>query len=134
MVIIRKTVKRIGQCEIRKCRTFINYVFFSTTMFDLPMEILENSNGVIRISSHDNKDWKLTGRDAMIVSEIFNHNGLIGLSKGRFEDGRLRISEGFLKPFENEILRVDRRHNAAKIRFVFENQIIEDWFGYELEE
>lgn len=126
--------RKKGGFSVRTARIFPGYVFFTTDRSDFSVETLETIDGVIRLLKYDNQDWSLKGSDAETVAELFNYGGVVGFSKGSFIDGRLRIRQGFLKRYEDEIFSVDRRHRAAKIRMRLNNQLMEMWFGYEIDD
>ena len=125
--------RKKGTFSVRTSRVFPGYLFFSTDQCDLKVEYLENTQGIIRLLRYDDDNWVLSGNDAEIVSELFDCAGVIGFSKGQFVDGRLRIREGFLKRYEDDICSVDRRHRAAKVRLKLNNRILEAWFGYDID-
>ena len=126
--------RRKGEFSLVEDKVFPGYLFFETDDPDLPVKKLENSDGVIRLLRYDAREWILRGGDARMAEELFKNNGVIGLSKGRFVDGRLQILEGFLKPYENDIIRVDKRHRAALIKMKLNDREVELWLGYELVE
>lgn len=125
--------RKKGIFSIRTGRVFPGYLFFSTDHRDLKVEYLENTQGIIRLLKYDDDNWVLSGSDAEIVSELFDCAGVIGFSKGQFVDGRLRIREGFLKRYEDDICSVDRRHRAAIVRMKLNNRVLEAWFGYDID-
>lgn len=124
--------RRKGELSVVEDKVFPGYLFFATEDPELPVKELEKLDGVIRLLRYDAEEWILSGEDVQMVEEFFRNNGVIGLSRGRFVDGRLQIIEGFLKPYEKDILKVDRRHNAAMIKMKLNNREVELWLGYEL--
>lgn len=124
--------RRKGDMSIVEDKVFPGYIFFSTDDPDIHLGDLEYTDGVIRLLRYDSEEWILRGEDAAMVADLFRNNGVIGLSKGRFVKGRLQIVEGFLKPYEKDIRKVDRKHNAAMIKIKLNNREVELWLGYEL--
>ena len=126
--------RKKGVYSIREDRMFPGYVFFVTDDPEFPVRQLEKVDGVMRLVKYDTEEWALTGEDALMVEDLFEYNGLIGFSQGKFIDGRLHISQGFLKRYEREICKVDKRHRTAKIQVRLNNRLIDLWLGYEAED
>lgn len=126
--------RKSGAYTIVEDRMFPGYMFFSTNDVDFPVNQIERMEGILRLLRYDNEEWTLRGDDREIVEELFKFNGVIGFSKGTFVDGRLHISQGFLKRYERAICKVDKRHKTAKISIKLNNRLIDLWLGYDEEE
>ena len=77
-------------------------------------------------------DWRLMGNDLKLVQKFYDVGGMIGFSKVYFDKGnRVRVLEGFLKDYEGDIIRVDKRHRSAQVQVTFNGKIFTMWLGYE---
>ena len=126
--------RKKGSFEIVEDVVFPGYLFFATQSPDFPIQRLEETTGAFKVLRYDSREWVLQGDDALLAERLFKSGGVIGLSRGRFEDGRLHILDGFLKPYEKDICKVDRRHRAAMIRTKMDGRVVELWLGYCLDE
>ena len=88
-------------------------MFFETD-HDLPKEKLIRTNSVLRLLTYTDGEWELRGADDPFAKEMFESEGRIGLSKAYYDDNRrIRIVEGFLKPYEENREYVDARIKAG---------------------
>ena len=124
--------RRKGEMSVVEDRVFPGYLFFETDDRNFSVEQFDRLDGVIRLLRYDAQEWMLTGTDAELAEKLFRCGGVIGLSRARFVNGRLQIIEGFLKDYEGDICKVDKRHNAAMIRTKLNGHMTELWLGYEL--
>ena len=110
------------------------YLFFETEE-DLPKQELARTNYLLRLLTYTNGEWMLRGDDDQFAKTMFQSDGRIGFSKAYYDESRrLHIIDGFLKPYENSIVRVDHRYQAAEIGITFQEKPIRLWLGFELEE
>ena len=125
--------KKNGVYSIQKVRLFPGYLFFRTTDEHFNPRTLARVDSVIRLLCYDKEEWVMRGEDKQIAQELFRYNGLIGFSKGSFVDGRLRIQDGFLTRYQDEIIKVDKKHRTARARVRFNDRVMELWLGYDIE-
>ena len=110
------------------------YIFFEIDTLDLPFRLTKLEN-VLKLLTYTNGDWQLSGYDDQFARTMFENNGEIGFSKAVFDEGnRIRIIDGFLKDYEGNITRVNRRARTAEVCVEFQGKKIYMWFGYELME
>ena len=110
------------------------YLFFETDA-DLPKEKLSRTDYLLRLLTYTDGEWQLQGADDHFAQRMFESEGRIGLSRAYYDaDRRIRIVEGFLKPYEDAIVRVNRRNRTAEIDITFQERPIHLWLGLELEE
>ena len=126
--------RRQGSFEVLEDRVFPGYVFFASDDPDIPVQQLSIVERAIRVIRYDAESWVLRGDDAKLAERLFKCGGVIELSRARFVDGRLRILDGFLKPYENDIRKVDRRHRVAMVKTRINDREVEMWLGYFLDE
>ena len=87
---------------------------------------------VYRILCDSEHDWRLHGSDETMVRRLFEIGGVVDRSGAYYENDRLRIVNGFLKDYEGDIVRVDRRMRTAQIRVRLLERETKLWLGYEL--
>lgn len=110
------------------------YLFFETDR-DLPKNRLARTDYLLRLLTYTDSEWVLHGADDLLAKDLFDANGVIGLSRAYYDSNRrIRIVDGFLKPYENSIVRVNRRTRTAEINIILQDQRIDLWLGLELEE
>lgn len=122
-----------GIYSVRRKSVFPGYLFFSTEDDDIPVYQLESADGVVRLLRYDSDAWALRGDDATLAKELFKYDGVIGFSKGKLVNGKLKILDGFLKPYENKIIKIDKRHRVANVEIRINERPMNVWLGFELE-
>lgn len=119
-----------GESREEQVVLFPGYIFFRARQgFD--GFGLSKIDSVHKVLKSQENDWQLVGTDRIIVENFFETNGVIGLSKAYFEGDSIRIAEGYLKPYEGQILRVNRRAKTVQINYRFRDTEMLHWFGYE---
>ncbi len=109
---------------------FPGYVFIRTDMDgNLPLEIKHRY--VYRVLCNAEGDWHLYGADASIAEEMFRAGGIIGYSRAYYENRRIKIVDGFLKNYEGNITRVNRRMQTAEVALTFCKREMRIWVGFE---
>lgn len=110
------------------------YLFFETD-HDLPKEKLARTNYLLRLLTYTDGEWELRGADDYLAKMVIDANGQIGLSKAYYgSDRRIRIVDGFLKPYEDSIIRVNRRNWSVEIEISFQERQINLWLGLDMDE
>ena len=139
--IIRKGRESFEQMVV----LFPGYVFFrmenveqmmeSKILFPREFQQINRWSDSYKLLKDVDGDWRLSGRDLDMVKTFYDFDGVIGLSKAYFDKGeRIRILDGFMKDYEGNITRVDRRHRTAEVTIDFQGKIIRMWLGYEMME
>ena len=110
---------------------FPGYVFIRA---DADCNLFQESRHryVYRVLSDAEHDWRLSGSDASMAQRLFEVNGVIDYSKAYYENDRIRIADGFLKDYEGDIVRVDRRSRTVQIRVRLPEREVLVWLGFEL--
>ena len=140
MQILRK---QGGVVEEKAAVLFPGYVFFrmedsavplnGQTPYPTEFQQIFKWSDTFRLLTNVGGDWRLVGDDLALVQKLYNEGGTIGFSKVYFDEGnRVRVLEGFLKDYEGDIIRVDRRHRSAQIRVDFNGKSVTMWLGYEV--
>lgn len=112
---------------------FPGYVFIRATRYVKSMDILQDRD-VLKLlyTESEGKEWHLSGRDRIIVETFFRINGVIGLSSAYFDErGRIRVTDGFLKQHDGQILRVNKRAKTAEICVEIGGRAFDLWLGFE---
>lgn len=123
--------RKNGEAIEERVVLFPGYIFIRTDA-GLDVHSLVCVPNVYRLLSNAEKDWRLSGLDRTLAEKLFEAGGVIGLSTAYYDGDRIRITEGFLKEYEGEILRVNRRRKTAQIRVVIEEKEMQIWLGFEL--
>ena len=110
---------------------FPGYIFFRARG-DVTMRKLLQAENVYRLLKDADGNWRLRGSDREIAERLLAAGGTIGFSKARYTDGRIQILDGFLKDYEENITRVNRRARTAEIRVTLGGKIFDIWLGFEL--
>lgn len=110
---------------------FPGYIFMRTSADFDAYEALNIAN-VYRVLADSEKDWRLRGADCKLAESLFELGGRIGLSTAYYIGDRIRIVDGFLKEYQGEILRVNRRKKTAQVRLFIEEKEMLVWLGFEL--
>lgn len=127
-----KTRRRRSRGELTEERVtlFPGYVFFCTHP-SFNAYLLTIHDGVYSLLESSEKDWRLSSTDAVIAQRLFEAGGEIGLSEAYFEGEHIRIIDGFLKEYEGNIIRVNRRAKTVQISIQLQEKTILLWLGYE---
>lgn len=74
------------------------------------------------------------GEDRAFVDHLYKMNGYVSMSRAYFAGDRIRITDGPLKGYEGNIVRVNHRHQSCEVCFTMHGREIRAWLGYELTE
>ncbi|MDR0908330.1 MAG: KOW motif-containing protein [Spirochaetaceae bacterium] len=112
------------------------YVFFGVgekiTITD-ERKILSNEY-MIRLLNYSDGTKELRGRDLEFVKLFINNNGIIGLLEAIEVGSWVTITEGSLKDFNGEVVKVNRKRKCALVEFeLFENNN-RVWLSYKVME
>ena len=99
---------------------------------ELSLRDLYRLPDILRVLCSGDGDWHLAGTDLIMAKALFSEDGVVGFSWAFFEGDRIRIADGFLKQYEGQIIRVNKRAKTAQIRVKFEGKTLSLWLGYEL--
>ena len=133
-------IEAITPMKLRYCRKqqrdeqvilFPGYVFVRTDSGCNLFQECEHRY-VYRVLCDAEHNWHLRGNDASVAAKLFGAKGVIDYSAAYYENDRLRITDGFLKDYEGDIVRVDRRSHAAQIRLKLLEKEVKVWLGFEL--
>ena len=62
-----------------------------------------------------NRNLPLSGTEEEYIRGLCNNGKDIGISKGILQNGKLKITEGFLKRYEHKIIKYSRRQRRATV-------------------
>lgn len=110
---------------------FPGYLFFRTDP-EYDAQPLARKTDVYRLLRDSEGIWHLRGEDLILARELFEQNGVVGFSKAYFEGDRIRITDGLLKTYEGQIIRVNRRTQTAQIALGMGGREVTVWLGFEL--
>ena len=137
MRVIRKGRDSVEEAVI----LFPGYVFFRMEVdetrarkaFPIEFQQIYRWSDTYRLLTNVDGDWQLMGSDLQMDQRLFDEGGTVGFSKVFFDEGnRVRVLEGFLKDYEGNIVRVDKRHRAVQVRVDFQGKTVTMWLGYEV--
>lgn len=129
---VRVRIRRRGDTAAEETvALFPGYLFFRAEA-SFPAQRLAGHEDVYRLLENGSDGWPLQGRDRELAETFFNTGGVIGLSRVYYEGDRIRVSEGFLKDYEGQITRVNRRSGTAQIKLDFDGRELTLWLGFEL--
>lgn len=110
---------------------FPGYVFFeSPTGLYIP-QIMHHKD-VYRLLTDAEGNWALHNSDELIARQFLSVGGKVGISKAYYEGDRIRITDGFLKQYEGEIVKVNRRAKTAQISIYLDGKVFSLWAGFEI--
>lgn len=90
--------------------------------------------GALRVLSDDARIWHLHGDDEAFARWVFEHDGLIGMSKALETGDRVRIISGPMKDYEGSIIKIDRRAKSGIIAIPFDNRTLNLRLSFEITE
>ena len=91
------------------------------------------SDSVLRLLRYSDGDWILHGADDQFARVLIRTGGNIGVSRAYFDEGnRIRILDGFLKDYEGDVVRVNRKTRTVEVSVDFQGKKVSMWLGYEL--
>ena len=110
---------------------FPGYIFIRTNAAFEAIQ-LRQTQGVFRVLTSSQSDWRLYGPDRALAEILFSVRGVIECSIARYHGRRIQILEGFLKAYEDAIVRVNRRAQTAQIIVELDRKRVPVWLGFEL--
>lgn len=123
--------REMGVAHEERVILFPGYVFFSVPKGG-ELKRLHVEKLACRLLGEADDEWRLQGSDRLLVEKLRREEGLIGFSKAWYEGDRIRIQEGFLKEYEGNIIRVNRRARTAQVEIDFQGKKVSAWLGFEL--
>ena len=124
--------RRQGRSSVEESvALFPGYLFFRADT-DFDAQVLARRQDVFRLLRDSEGFWQLCGDDLTLARELFRQDGVVGFSKAYFEGDRIRITDGLLKAYEGQIIRVNRRSQTAQIALGMGGQEVTVWLGFEL--
>lgn len=106
------------------------YVFFEAEEGFLPQSPMPD--GVLRILTTVDGDWKLVGRDDEFARWLLSRSGEIEVSAAHYEGERIVVSGGPLKDLEGYITRIDRRNRNGLVELDIGSTHVRVWLPFEL--
>ena len=108
------------------------YVFFrtETEFLNEPIRVQD----VIRLLKNPQESWRLIGSDARFAEFVFQHDGILELSKVRNLGDTVKVIEGPLKEMEGQIVKIDRHRRSGLVEFQFDDHLWKTWLAFEFVE
>ena len=129
----RKRIRRIGGAAFEEeTGLFPGYIFFSTREEGLNLRDIFLKEYAFKLLRDPDGDWPLKDRDKAFAEMLFAEGGVIGFSQAFYEGDKIRIADGFLKNYEANIIRVNRRAKTAEVSVQLRGKSMTMWLGYEL--
>ncbi len=113
---------------------FPGYVFISGEQVSESAQITcRRCPGYIRFLNRDGGNLKPVSKsDRLLITQLINHGEVAGLSKVTFDKNkRIRALSGPLLGCEGKIIKVDRRKQRAKVKFLLNGKTFLIDFQYE---
>ena len=122
------------------------YVFFQITELEpeapgtidaILVALLEFSHidSVLKLLRYPDGTWRLHGTDSLFAEMLFKTGGNIELSQACFDrNNKIRILDGFLKHYEGNITRVNRKKKTVEVTVDLQGKRVIMWLGYEMVE
>lgn len=134
-LVAKKQIRRRinGQSKVETVIMFPGYIFFKAYN-DIKISNITKQSDVLKVLSGGDGCWKLKGTDYDFALWLFSHNGVIGFSKAVIVDDKLKIIEGPLLGYDDEIIKVNRRFQSCLVKMKFDGNEIKIWLGYEIVE
>lgn len=127
--------RRKGSLWQRLKLIFPGYIFINV-IIDTDMYYRINKvPGVIRIldmKKGSNTLIPLTDKEVKTFLKVSNDTGLLKRSKATFENGKIKILEGPLLGYEDNIVKVDKRKCKAKVKIKLMGEVYFKYFSFEI--
>lgn len=143
----RTRIRRVHDAAIEERVPLLpGYVFFQITekepeapeiKDEILMALLQFSkmDSVLKLLRYNDGTWRLFGPDDQFAEMLFKSGGNIDISTAYFDRGnRIRILIGFLKDYEGQITRVNRKKKTVEVTVNLQGKKVIMWLGYELVE
>lgn len=133
VAMIEKHRLRKGQEEIDRQIFLPGYLFlYANERIDT--KLYNRLSNLYKVLATDDRIVELQGSDKAFARWLYIHNGIIGISKLRFENGILRSIKGPMEYFAKEILRIDKHTRNAMVRMDFQGKQTDMWLAFEFED
>ncbi len=124
--------RRVGPGKIEEAvPLFPGYLFFRTGA-NIDARQFVRRQDVFRLLRDSEGIWALRGEDLHIARYLFTQNGVVGFSKAYYEGDRICVTDGLLKAYAGQIIRVNRRSQTAQIALEVGGNRVTVWLGFEL--
>lgn len=115
--------RSIKGCDIKSM--FKDYIFVKSTLnqseFNLLLQnIKEEKDGLIKQLVRDDVS-ALRKEEIDMFEKLLDDNHIVRMSQAFLQDGKAVVSCGPLKPFENNIVKIDRHNHIARLNLSFMN-------------
>ncbi len=109
------------------------YVFFQSET-DFKSDDFIRVPHMIRVLRNQDRSWWLEGQNEEFARFVFNHDGVIGLSKARKVGDHVTILSGPLKEMSGNIVKIDRHNRNGQVEFQFDGRVWKVWLPFVLVE
>ena len=119
-----------GQKEIDRRVLLPGYLFlFAKEVID-PKQFRQ-INDLYKVLATDTEILELKGSDREFARWLYINDGIIGISRLQFKDGKLKSIEGPMKYFAKKIIKIDKHTSSAKVRMDFQGRQTDIWLAFE---
>ena len=122
-----------GTYEIER-RVFLPGYLFLYTEEPLDLEHIRRMEDVYRVLGDADGMIELRGSDRAFARWLWENQGIIGISKLRIADGKLKIVSGPMQYFVESIVKLDKHTKNALVRMNFAGKTNEIWLAFEFAE
>ncbi|NLB79184.1 MAG: hypothetical protein GX796_10210 [Clostridiaceae bacterium] len=123
-----KVVKGVRSLEHRKMLP--GYVFVCSPS-ELSVERIDLLSDVLRVLGQENEGYLLDGDDLKFSRWVFECKGFVGASMGHSEGKGFVVTSGPLKALTNNIEKVDKHTQTAKVNIFFYARVMSLWLPFE---
>lgn len=114
--------------EIELKVMYPNYLFIKTDMnslefYSLLCSLQEERDGIVKELKKEDVS-ALTDEEILLMNRLLNDQGILKMSKGYKENGKTKVMEGPLVPYQNNIIDTDKRDMIAILNIRFLNRNI----------
>lgn len=129
VAVAEKHRLRNGQEEIDRQILLPGYFLYANERIDT--KLYNRLSNLYKVLATDDKIVELQGSDKAFAHWLYIHNGIIGISKLRFENGILKSIKGPMEYFAKKILKIDKHTCNAMVRMDFQGRQTDKWPAFE---
>lgn len=126
--------KTVHGKKLRVMEIFLpGYLFFLAPKDLNPLSSFPR-DGLIRILTEEDHEWRLSGENARFAHWLFQYDGCLSFSQAYKLDDWIHIASGPLKDMEGRITKIDKRGLSGQVKLEFGGKTLMTWLSFELVE